>query len=194
MGQHLRLTDQYQEALNYAFELHRNQYRKGCGVPYISHLLAVSSLVLEHGGTETQAIAGLLHDAVEDQGGEPTLFAIIAKFGPEVGAIVAGCTDSTEEPKPPWKQRKQAYIAHLKDAPADVLLVSCCDKLHNARSILTDYQDIGEAVWSRFAGGKEGTLWYYNALVTAFKGKVPDRLWTDLHYTVATFTEMAAQA
>lgn len=163
------LSDRFTQALVYATELHAHQVRKGSGVPYIAHLMAVSSLALEQGATEDEAIAALLHDAIEDQGGAATREAIRQRFGDAVVAIVEGCTDADVVPKPPWKERKQAYIAHLPQASASVRLVSACDKLHNARSILQDYRLIGEAIWERFKGGKAGTLWYYRSLVQVFR-------------------------
>jgi (p)ppGpp synthase/HD superfamily hydrolase len=162
------LSERFTQALTYAHELHAKQVRKGSGVPYISHLLGVASIALEYGANEDEAIAALLHDAIEDQGGAATREEIRRRFGDNVTAIVDGCTDADTTPKPPWKERKQAYINHLPTASASVLLVSACDKLHNTRSILKDYRIMGEAVWERFQGGREGTLWYYRALVDAF--------------------------
>ncbi len=162
------LTERYAEALVFAFELHKTQFRKGSQVPYVAHLLGVSSLVLENGGDECEAIAGLLHDAAEDQGGVPVLAEIEKRFGHSVSEIVLGCTDSLEEPKPPWKERKERYLQHVSTASRSVQLVSSCDKLYNARSILTDYRSLGEALWGRFRGGRDGTLWYYRALADAF--------------------------
>jgi (p)ppGpp synthase/HD superfamily hydrolase len=163
------LSTRFDEALALAAELHRAQARKGTTIPYVSHLLTVASLVLEHGGTEDEAIAALLHDAVEDQGGAPTLARIDDLFGADVAAIVAGCTDADVTPKPPWRARKEAYVAHLAHASASVCLVSASDKLHNLRSIASDYETHGEALWGRFNGGREGTLWYYRELVEAFR-------------------------
>src|SRR5262249_45064046 len=137
------------------------------GIPYISHLMAVAALALEYGGREDEAIAALLHDAVEDQGGAETREEILRVFGPRITAIVDGCTDTAEWPKPPGRDRKQAYIKHLRAAPRSVRLVSACDKLHNARSLAKDYRECGEALWDRFSGGREGTLWYYRAIVKA---------------------------
>ncbi len=122
---------------------------------------------MEHGGNEDEAIAALLHDAIEDQGGDEARQEIRRRFGDSVAAIVDGCTDAEVLPKPPWRQRKEKYIAHLKDAPASVLLVSAADKLHNARAVLGDYRVVGEEIWSRFKGGKDGTLWYYRAMLDA---------------------------
>jgi (p)ppGpp synthase/HD superfamily hydrolase len=179
------LTPRYQEALVYATRLHENQTRKGSDIPYISHLMAVASIALEHGANEDEAIAALLHDAVEDQGGAPTLAEIRRRFGDGVAEIVAGCTDADVTPKPPWRARKEAYIAHIATAGDSVLLVSASDKLHNVRSILSDYHEIGDAVWSRFKGGKEGTLWYYRSLVEAFKKRKNTPLIRELERSVA---------
>jgi GTP pyrophosphokinase len=163
------LSQRFIDALTFATTLHANQIRKGSGVPYISHLLGVTSIALEHGANEDEAIAALLHDAIEDQGGVATREEIRRRFGDTVTEIVNGCTDADTTPKPPWLQRKEAYIAHIPTASTSVRLVSAADKLHNARSILTDYYIVGEAVWKRFQGGKEGTLWYYRSLVVAFR-------------------------
>ena len=163
------LSERFTAALTYATQLHASQVRKGSGVPYITHLLGVASIALEYGANEDEAIAALLHDAIEDQGGAATREEIRRRFGDNVTAIVDGCTDSDTTPKPPWRQRKQAYIAHLATASHSVLLVSAADKLYNTRSILKDYRIVGESVWERFqGGGKEGTLWYYRSLVIAF--------------------------
>jgi (p)ppGpp synthase/HD superfamily hydrolase len=161
------LSLRFREALACAAELHAGQERKGSGVPYLAHLLAVASIVLDYQGSEDEAIAALLHDAVEDQGGAATLREIRRRFGDTVADIVAGCSDADSIPKPPWRQRKEAYLAHLPRASASVRLVSAADKLHNARALLMDYRQVGEAVWQRFNGGREGTLWYYGALVEA---------------------------
>lgn len=162
------LAERFTAALTYATQLHANQVRKGSGVPYIAHLLGVASIALEYGANENEAIAALLHDAVEDQGGAATREEIRLHFGNEVTATVDGCTDTDTTPKPPWRQRKEAYIAHIPTASQSVVLVSAADKLYNARSILKDYRLLGESLWERFQGGKEGTLWYYRALVDAF--------------------------
>jgi len=163
------LSERFTQALIYATNLHANQVRKGSGVPYVAHLLGVASLVLEYGADEDQAIAALLHDAIEDQGGAATREEIRQRFGEQVTAIVDGCTDSEIIPKPPWRQRKERYIAHISSADTSVLLVSVADKLYNAQSILKDYRLVGEDIWERFQGKKAGTLWYYRSLVTAFK-------------------------
>jgi (p)ppGpp synthase/HD superfamily hydrolase len=162
-------TEKFERALVYASRLHRNQNRKGTRVPYITHLLAVAAIVGENGGTENEVVAALLHDAPEDQGGEATLEDIRARFGDEVAKIVAGCTDTYEDPKPPWRERKETYVAHLSGAPGSVRLVSSADKLHNARTVLSDYRALGEDLWNRFNGGREGTLWYYRAIVDGLR-------------------------
>jgi GTP pyrophosphokinase len=164
------LTERFDRALHLAHELHRSQERKGGRhVPYISHLLGVCSLVLEEGGDEDQAIAALLHDAAEDQGGRATLEEIRRRFGDRVAMIVDACTDTYEDPKPAWRPRKEAYVARLLGEPGEVLLVSLADKVHNARTILLDVQAGGVGYLDNFAGGRQGTLWYYRALVGAFR-------------------------
>ncbi len=160
----MMLSDRYAAALAFAFQLHRAQERKGSGVPYVAHLLSVSSLVLEYGGDEDEAIAGLLHDAAEDQGGTKTLDEIRTRFGPRIADIVLGCSDSMDGPKPPWRERKEQYLKHLAASSPSIRLVSGCDKLHNARCILTDLRGVGDELWGRFAGGRDGSLWYYRAL------------------------------
>ena len=186
------LSTRFDEALVYASQLHRDQLRKGTQIPYVSHLLAVTASVLEHGGTEDEAIAALLHDAVEDQGGPETREEIRERFGEEVAAIVDGCSDTDTLPKPPWCERKSAYIAHVVEAPRSVRLVSTADKLHNARAILADYRVIGEPLWDRFNGGRNGTLWYYRALANAFRAVESNPLTKELDRTVAKLERMAA--
>jgi (p)ppGpp synthase/HD superfamily hydrolase len=159
------LTSRFEQALVYATQLHSQQRRKGSGVPYISHLLSVAALVLEDGGDEDQAIAALLHDAIEDQGGDGTRQEIKAKFGEKVVNIVDGCTDAEIVPKPPWKERKQKYIDKMRRASPEVRRVSMADKLHNARSILADYHRGELDIWAKFKAGKAGTLWYYRSLI-----------------------------
>ncbi len=186
----MTLSIHFEDALTFATRLHAGQLRKGTRVPYIAHLLAVAGIVLDYGGAETEAIAALLHDAVEDQGGPPTREEIRQRFGAEVAAIVDGCSDTDQEPKPPWQARKEAYLADLPHESASVRLVSAADKLHNARDILAAYRSLGEALWGRFNGGREGTLWYYRALVRVYRATdtVPalvdelDRVVTDLEH------------
>lgn len=165
----MKLSTHFEEALVFATQLHAGQTRKGTTIPYISHLLAVTAIVLEHGGNEDEAIAALLHDSIEDQGGASTREELRRRFGDRVVEIVDGCTDTDVMPKPPWRERKEAYISHISMASAPVRLVSAADKLHNARAVLEDYRIVGEALWKRFNGGKEGTLWYYRAAVDALR-------------------------
>lgn len=168
------LDEEFLRAFAYALRKHRTQRRKGKRVPYIEHLMGVSSIVLHYGGGQEEAVAALLHDVVEDQGGKPVLQEIRREFGERVAHLVEGCTDCDTVPKPPWKQRKEAYIAHVPSADAGVRLVSASDKLHNARAILADYREVGDAVWSKFQGGRDGTLWYYRELVKAFRSAPRD--------------------
>jgi GTP pyrophosphokinase len=177
--------------LAYASELHGEQLRKGTSVPYIAHLLAVAALVIEAGADEDTAIAALLHDAVEDQGGRPMLERIRARFGQTVAGIVESCSDADVDPKPLWRQRKEAYVAAIAHKPSPALLVSLADKVHNAGAILNDYQLVGEQVWSRFKGGREGTLWYYRALSDAFRDRAPKLLWQRLEDTVCAIEAQA---
>jgi GTP pyrophosphokinase len=185
-GRAVRLSKRFERALAFANQLHQKQVRKGTTVPYMAHLMAVASLALEHGANENEAIAAVLHDAVEDQGGKRTRERIRRRFGERAARIVDECTDADVLPKPPWKERKLAYVAHLARASSSGLLVSASDKLHNARSILADYRLLGERLWPRFAGGREGTLWYYRALIHAYRkaGAVPS-LVDELERTVA---------
>jgi len=166
-------TEKFEDALLYAARVHRDQTRKGTGTPYVTHLLAVAAIVGENGGTEDEVVSALLHDAPEDAGGEARLEEIRARFGDPVADIVAGCTDTYEDPKPPWRARKEAYLDHLADAQAPVRLVSAADKLHNARSVLADHRAVGGEIWGRFNGGREGTLWYYRAVADALAGDGP---------------------
>jgi (p)ppGpp synthase/HD superfamily hydrolase len=167
------------DAAAFAFALHAEQRRKGSATPYIAHLMSVAALVLEHGGDEDQAIAGLLHDAIEDIGVEQEPI-IAAQFGPRVAAIVRACTDADTFPKPPWRARKEAYIAHMEHADAAALLVSACDKLHNARSIVSDLNVHGPEVFTRFKGEQTGTLWYYDAVAEVFARRMPGPLADEL--------------
>lgn len=159
-----KLTEKFTSALVYATRLHAQQTRKISGVPYVAHLLSVAALVLEAGGTEEEAIAALLHDAIEDQGGKAIREEIRQLFGEQVITIVDGCTESDTYPKPPWKERKQKYLENLRHASPSVRLVSLADKLHNARSLLADYRRYGSSVWDNFKVGKAGTLWFYQQL------------------------------
>jgi (p)ppGpp synthase/HD superfamily hydrolase len=178
------LTKRFEDALVYTAVIHAAQRRKKTNIPYISHLLAVASLTLEHGGDEDQTIAALLHDAAEDQGGEERLADIRARFGDRVADIVKDCTDSWVEPKPPWRPRKEAYLASLPNKSPDSLLVSLADKTHNARAIVADLRVRGDELWDRFTGGRDGSIWYYEALAEAFASALPGPLSDELGRTV----------
>ena len=186
------LTERFTYALSLACQLHRHQSRKGTQIPYVAHLLAVASIALEHGASEDEAIAAVLHDAVEDQGGPPTLARIRREFGDGVADIVEGCTDTDVVPKPPWRARKEEYIAKIAYKSKATRLVSAADKLHNARAILADYRTQGEALWSRFNGGREGTLWYYRALADAFAAAERSALVDELDRVVRELEALAA--
>ena len=157
----IQLGDRLSQAFAYATQLHASQVRKGTTIPYISHLMSVSALVLEAGGDEDEAIAALLHDAVEDQGGLETLAEIRQLFGEHVAEWVAACSDTMVQPKPPWYERKEAYLQGLRSASEAVLRIAIADKLHNTRCTLMDIQQQGNSVWERFKTGREGTLWFY---------------------------------
>jgi (p)ppGpp synthase/HD superfamily hydrolase len=180
----VKLGPRFMRAFAFAAEKHAGQTRKASATPYIAHLMGVASLVLEAGGDEDLAIAALLHDVVEDCGGAPMLKEVRRSFGARVARIVDGCTDADTNPKPPWRQRKETYLRHLKKADADTRLVSAADKLNNVRSILADYRQIGESIWSRFNGGREGTLWYYRALLDEFMRRKLNRVTRDLQLAV----------
>lgn len=162
------LTSRFENALVFAFNLHQTQKRKSTNVPYFAHLMGVTALVLEAGGDEDTAIAALLHDAVEDQGGRSTLEKIQKQFGDRVAEIVDECTDSYTIPKPPWLERKKHYILNIRSASPEARLVSLADKLYNVRSIIDGLRQYGVETWKRFNGGREGTLWYYRALLIEF--------------------------
>lgn len=186
-------TRRFTNALVYASNIHSQQRRKGTKIPYIAHLLGVTSIVLENGGNESEAIGALLHDAAEDQGGLETLREIRRRFGAPVARIVEGCTDTFEDPKPAWKPRKIAYLKHLETATKSVLLVSAADKLYNARAILADYQEIGDDLWSRFAAkSQKENLWYYESLVVAYKSnrKSPKRICEELETTIKELRDL----
>lgn len=175
-----KLGTRFTDALGVAAEIHADQRRKGNGPPYIAHLLGVTAIALEYGATEVEAIAALLHDAIEDApkslraAGVRTLIA--EHFGSTVLDVVEGCTDSDVTPKPPWRARKEAYVAHLATVGPSVLLVSAADKVHNVRAIAHDYRRVGEGVWSRFSSeaGKAGTIGYYRGMVSAFRARRHD--------------------
>ncbi len=165
----MKISEKFEEALVYATQAHGNQMRKKTGIPFVAHILGVTAIALEYGASETEAISALLHDTVEDCGGADRFRDIREKFGDDVAGIVDGCTDTYETPKPPWLKRKRAYIEHLKDSDSSTRLVSASDKLHNTRAILAELRRHGTDVFDRFGGKKDGTLWYYRTLVTAFR-------------------------
>ena len=174
------LTERFDKALKFAHKVHRSQPRKKTTIPYVSHLLSVAGLVLESGGDEDLAIAALLHDAVEDaedMSGEEMSDRIRAKFGDRVADIVDGCSDTKSSPggsKPPWRSRKEAYIKHLRSASNDVLRVSIADKVHNARSIATDQDRLGDELWKRFSSSSKESHWYYTSLRDIYKERISD--------------------
>jgi (p)ppGpp synthase/HD superfamily hydrolase len=188
------LGERFTRALDLAFELHREQTRKGSGIPYFGHLLGVTSIVIETGGSEDQAIAALLHDAAEDQGGYATLERIRTEFGKPVATIVEECSDSFGEPKPPWRERKQRYLEHLERASQASLHVSLADKLHNVRTIVVDYREVGEQLWDRFNTGRDEVLWYYRSLAATFARLRAGALATELGEAVAELERLVEKA
>jgi (p)ppGpp synthase/HD superfamily hydrolase len=179
--------DAFEAAFRLANRVHLGQNRKGTSIPYIAHVLGVTAIALEYGATDDEALGALLHDTVEDGGGEAMLAEIRAQFGDAVADIVFGCSDSLAEhpaDKAPWGERKEAYLAHLEAASASVCLVSAADKLHNVRAIMRDYRAAGEEVWSRFNGGRDGTLWYYDTVANVLRRRWPSSLTADLQREV----------
>jgi len=174
--------------------MHGKQQRKGTDIPYIAHLLSVAALVIEAGGSEDTAIAALLHDTVEDQGGTPMLDRIRDRFGVDVADIVQACGDTEITPKPPWRERKVAYLDGIAHKSEQARLVSLADKVHNASSILSDHQQVGDKVWDRFNVGRDETLWYYRALANAFRTPTPSHLWQRLDDTVRALESLPATA
>ena len=164
----------YKKAIDYAFALHSNQYRKGTTIPYFTHLVSVSNNVIENGGSTDEVIAGLLHDAVEDQGGEKTLKLIRKRFGNKVAKIVEECSDTKIIPKPPWLERKKKYLSGMKKSTQSSLFVSLCDKLHNATCIVNDYQRVGRKLWKRFNASSKQVYWYHNSLYINFTKHLRD--------------------
>lgn len=179
------LTSRFDEAFAYARLLHNGQKRKETQIPYVSHLMCVSGLVLENEGTEDQAIAALLHDAAEDQGGQKRLADIRLRFGDPVADIVADCTDTFAKQKGPWKPRKIAYLKSLPHKPKSSLLVSLADKTHNAEAIHCDWLTVGEKIWGRFSASADETLWYYRSLANVFLMTLPGPLANRLERTVS---------
>jgi len=164
-------SERFERALVFAHRVHRDQRRKGSGIPYVSHLLAVCSLAIEAGADEDEAIAALLHDAAEDQGGRRTLEQIKTAFGARPASIVEELSDTFSAPKPPWRKRKEEHIAKLHTASESALLITACDKLHNARCILIDYRQHRGSLWNRFKGGRAGTLWYYRQVTDLLRSR-----------------------
>jgi (p)ppGpp synthase/HD superfamily hydrolase len=166
------LGDAFDQALALATDLHREHLRKGTSVPYVSHLMSVAALVLEDGGDEEEAIAALLHDALEDHGDRVTAGELEERFGARVRRLVEACTDTPEDfaggEKPPWRERKERYLRHITSGETP-LRVTMADKVHNARSILRDHREIGERIWDRFSAEKDQTLWYYRELGRAYR-------------------------
>lgn len=186
------MTTRFQHALTLACELHATQTRKVSNVPYIAHLLAVAAIVLEHGGDEDEAIAALLHDAIEDQGGDATGQEIFRRFGDRVFEIVIGCTDAHSTPKPPWRERKEKHLAAMKSAMPSVCLVTAADKLHNAGSMIADFRRVGNSLWERFNGGRAGTLWYYRSMVEVLSHQGPPELVATLRRAVCELETLGA--
>jgi (p)ppGpp synthase/HD superfamily hydrolase len=185
-------SERFRDAFALAAELHADQTRKSTDIPYIAHLMGVSSIAIEYGGDEDQAIAALLHDAAEDCGGLPILELIRDRFGDVVADIVESCTDTFEEPKPEWIERKVRYLAHVASASPAARLVSAADKLFNVRSILKDFRTEGEAVFDRFKKSKFHVLWYYRRLADAYTRADPkSELPKELDRVVTELEEMA---
>lgn len=188
-----KLGPRFNEAFLFAAEKHASQTRKKTDVPYISHVMSVAGLVLEAGGGEDEAVAALLHDVVEDCGGHPVLEEVRRRFGDRVADIVQGCTDAYSVPKPPWKQRKLDYLDVLRRSRDDVRLVSAADKLHNVRTILSDYRQEGDSVWERFSGRRDGTLWYYRAVLDVLLQGKANRLVYELERVVTELETLATK-
>ncbi len=187
------LTRRFDEALAYAVWAHEGQYRKGTSIPYVSHLLGVCAIVMEDGGSEDEAIAALLHDAVEDAGGRARARGIRERFGERVARIVEECSDADVWPKPPWRARKEAYIARAEGAPEDARRVSLADKVHNARALLRDYRSVGPAVWDRFNARCAQQLWYLDELIRAFRRPENNALVDELARVVAELKALIAE-
>jgi (p)ppGpp synthase/HD superfamily hydrolase len=169
------MSERFVVAVELANELHGDQIRKGTKVPYISHPLIVSGIVLQHGGGEDEAIAALLHDTVEDCGGKPVMVRIRKRFGDNIADLVDGCSETDIQPKPPWRERKDGYIESIKSANPSVRLISCADKIHNASSIISEYRKVGERVWDRFKANKTETLWFYTSIINAMRASGENR-------------------
>lgn len=186
-------TNRLSEAFAFAEALHRKQHRKGSDVPYITHLMAVAAIVGEQSGDEDQVIAALLHDAVEDQGGQATLEVIRERFGDDVAHYVLGCSDAHSEPKGPWLERKQTFLSDLKAAPPTVKLIVAADKLHNVRTLVNDLYKVQNALWGRFSGGRDGTLWYYQEALRALAVGWEHPILRELHEVVEHLNRLAEE-
>lgn len=186
-----KLSARFEDALVYAAQIHSGMRRKGGRIPYVSHVLAVASIVLENGGSEDEAIGALLHDAAEDAGGKPTLEKIRARFGDNVAEIVDGCSDTMESQKPEWRPRKEKHIAHLVHTSASVRLVVAADKLHNVQSMLRDHRLFGDKLWERFNAPKVDTVWYSRAATEALRRGGPSPLLDELDRSVSELERVA---
>jgi (p)ppGpp synthase/HD superfamily hydrolase len=189
-----RLTGRFTEALLYAVEAHDGQLRKGSEVPYVGHVLGVCALVIDDGGDEDQAIAALLHDAGEDAGGRERLEDIRSRFGPSVARIVEACSDTLEWPKPPWRERKEHYVAAAEHHPPEALRVSIADKLYNVHSLCRDYLVIGDELWRRFNAGRDDVLWYYRSLLDVFRRRLQSPMVAELEAALAELERLAGVA
>ena len=190
----MNLSPKFDQALQYTVLVHAHKHRKGTKTPYLSHLLGVASIALDYGATEDEAIGALLHDAGEDAGGQGRIDDIRVRFGDAVADIVQGCTDAVADPKPPWRHRKEAYIAEIPKASPSVRLVSAADKLHNVRSILRDFRKEGHALWARFNAPRHDTLWYYRAVADELRKAGTNELVEELLRAVTEMEKLAATA
>lgn len=187
------MSERYLRAVAYAGRLHRNQRRKGSGCPYLAHLLAVSSLVMEAGGSEDECIAGLLHDAVEDQGGPRTAREIRERFGGTVARIVEACTEDWTA-GPGWLDRKSAALARVRERDASARLVLTADKLHNARSLVAEFRAQGDRLWAHFRGGRDGTLWYFREMARELRATGGNPLLGELERVVDELGQLVGDA
>ena len=187
----LILGKRFEEAFALANQLHKGHLRKASDAPYVSHLLSTAALVLQDGGDEDEAIAALLHDAVEDQGGEETLALIREKFGDKIAKIVDECSDTDIIPKPPWRERKEAHIVRLKGASPATHRVILADKLHNARSLLRGLREDGEEAWKISKGGKSGILWNFRTMHEVLGEFNQGYLWQELGRMVKEIERLA---
>lgn len=186
----LKLGPRFGQAFEMASRLHAKQKRKGTQIPYLGHLMGVAAIVIDDGGTEAEAVAALLHDAAEDQGGEKTLAEIRSAFGARVARMVADLSDTFEKPKPPWPARKQRYLKHLESVGPSVLRISMADKLHNARAILLDHAAVGEKVWERFTASRAESIWYYRSLAKVYARRAPGPLATEFSSTAKRLSRL----